>query len=143
MYCSIVKIAKVRKSDEGTYEVVAKNREGEATNTLVLNVTDRKKGYDNADTSAPPVVVKPLTPTMCKVGDTVRMETVITGTPTPKLVWLHNGKQLKPGKKVKMREKENTYTLILDAVGIDMDGEYVVKAENKVGYVLTSANVCV
>lgn len=66
MYCSIVKIAKVRKSDEGTYEVVAKNREGEATNTLVLNVTDRKStAVDRKD--APPVVVKPLTPTMCKV----------------------------------------------------------------------------
>ena len=79
-----------------------------------------------------------------KVGDTVRMETVITGTPTPKLVWLHNGKQLKPvAGKIKMREKENIHTLILEAVGIEMDGEYVVKAENTIGYVQTSANVCV
>ena len=30
-----------------------------------------------------------------------------------------------------------------EAVGIEMDGEYVVKAENTVGYVQTSANVCV
>ena len=45
--------------------------------------------------------------------------------------------------KIKMREKENIHTLILEAVGIEMDGEYVVKAENKVGYVQTSANVCV
>ena len=68
MYCSIVKIAKVRKSDEGTYEVVAKNREGEAANTLVLNVTDRKTATGAAERKdAPPVVVKPLTPTMCKV----------------------------------------------------------------------------
>ena len=68
MYCSIVKIAKVRKSDEGTYEVVAKNREGEAANTLVLNVTDRKTAAGAAERKdAPPVVVKPLTPTMCKV----------------------------------------------------------------------------
>ena len=79
-----------------------------------------------------------------KVGDTVRMETVITGTPTPKVVWLHNGKQLKAAAgKIKMREKENIHTLILEAVGIEMDGEYVVKAENTVGYVQTSANVCV
>ena len=69
MYCSIVKIAKVRKSDEGTYEVVAKNREGEATNTLVLNVTDRKQSAAADRKDAPPVVVKPLTPTMCKVGN--------------------------------------------------------------------------
>ena len=38
MYCSIVRIADVSVTDEGTYEVAARNREGEATNTLVLNV---------------------------------------------------------------------------------------------------------
>ena len=80
-----------------------------------------------------------------KVGDTVRMETVITGAPTPKVVWLHNGRTLKAAAgKIKMREgKEGAHTLILESVGIEMDGEYVVKAENTVGYVQTSANVCV
>jgi hypothetical protein len=99
MYCSIVKIAKVRKSDEGTYEVVAKNREGEATNTLILNVTEKKAAAVDKPKEAAPIIVKPLTPTVCKVGDSVKMETVITGgTPTPKLTWHHNGTQLKAGK---------------------------------------------
>ena len=38
MYCSIIKIADLTQEDEGTYELCAKNREGEATNTLTLNV---------------------------------------------------------------------------------------------------------
>merc|ERR1712241_900167 len=38
MYCSFVKINNVKMEDKGTYEVIAKNREGEATNALTLNV---------------------------------------------------------------------------------------------------------
>merc|ERR1719402_908618 len=42
MYCSFVKISNVTKEDEGTYEVIAKNREGEATNTLNLILNSNK-----------------------------------------------------------------------------------------------------
>ena len=48
---SIIRISNVKKSDEGTYEVCAKNREGEATNTLVLNVKAK-------EVEAKPVVEK-------------------------------------------------------------------------------------
>jgi hypothetical protein len=39
MYTSIVHIKKVKKSQEGSYEVVAKNREGEASVQLTVKVT--------------------------------------------------------------------------------------------------------
>lgn len=38
MYCSVVKIKKVKKTQEGRYKVVAKNREGEATIEIPLKV---------------------------------------------------------------------------------------------------------
>lgn len=38
MYTSIVRIKKVKKSQEGSYEVVAKNREGEASVQLIVKV---------------------------------------------------------------------------------------------------------
>ena len=44
MYCSFLKITNVSLSDQGTYEVIAKNREGEATNTLILNVKGKEEG---------------------------------------------------------------------------------------------------
>ena len=78
MYCSIVRISNVGKSDEGTYEVCAKNREGEATNTLILNVT-LKPEKPSAPVNEPPMIVKQLTPTVCRLGDSVKLETVITG----------------------------------------------------------------
>lgn len=39
LYTSIVRIKKIKKSQEGSYEVVAKNREGEAAVHLTVKVT--------------------------------------------------------------------------------------------------------
>ena len=47
------------------YEVCAKNREGEATNTLILNVTAKPK-QPKAPVNEPPMIVKQLTPTVCR-----------------------------------------------------------------------------
>lgn len=48
MYCSVIKITKVQKKQEGKYTIIAKNREGEATieipmkvcnsNTIIINL---------------------------------------------------------------------------------------------------------
>ena len=108
-------------------------------------MTDRKaeKAADKPKDAAP-VIVKPLTPTVCKVGDSVRMEAVITGTPTPKVKWQHNGKQITAGDKVKIQEKDGSiHTLIMATVGTENDGEYTVRAENAAGTAQTSANLCV
>ena len=165
MYCSFVKITKVCKEDEGTYEVIAKNREGEATNTLSLVVNSKAKETKKVEqkkeakievkieetkkvepakpAAEPPVIVKPLTPTVCKVGDKVNIETVITGKPQPKLKWYHNGKHFKSGKNVTIKENGSTYCLSISKAELKNDGDYTVKAENEAGSAQTSANICV
>lgn len=141
MYCSMVKISGVRKEDAGTYEVCAKNREGEATNTLVLVVNEKSVTEMEEN---PPVVVKPLTPTLCKLGDSVRLETVITGSKEQMTVaWFHNGNKLVENMRTKISARDNINTLHLDKVSSEMDGEYLVKAENAFGSAQTSANLCV
>jgi len=92
---------------------------------------------------SPPVIEKALTPTVCKVGDSVKMETVITGKPQPKLKWYHNGKHLKSGKNVTIKESGTTYFLTISKAELKNDGDYTVKAENEAGTAQTSANVCV
>merc|ERR1719266_1029920 len=141
MYCSIVRISNVSKKDEGTYEVCAKNREGEATNTLILNVTAKAKA--SKPVNEPPMIVKQLTPTVCRLGDSVKLETVITGTPTPKVEWTHNGNVVKSGSGIKKVEKDNIYSLVIDKVEQIFDGDYCVKAVNASGSVQTSANLTV
>ena len=84
MYCSIVRISDIAVTDEGTYEVLARNREGEATNTLVLNVRPKAAAVE-AEPQATPIIVKPLTPTLCKVGESIKLEAVITGRNTTSL----------------------------------------------------------
>ena len=150
MYCSFLKISNVIKSDEGLYEVIAKNREGEATNTMQLNVNAAAAAeVIEVVVSAPvkkaeaPQIVKALTPTVCKVGDTVKMEAVITGSPKPKLKWYHNNKHFKTSKNVSIKESDNIYTLTINKADLKHDGDYIVRAENEAGHVQTSANLCV
>jgi len=154
MYCSFLKISNVTMSDQGTYEVIAKNREGEATNTLVLNVKAKGEKKEEVKKVEPqkapepvkpaaeaPIIVKGLTPIVCTVGDSVSMETVITGNPKPTLKWYHNNKHLKFGKNVTVTEKENTYCLKISKTDLKNDGDYLVRAENSAGNAQTSANV--
>merc|ERR1719282_555948 len=154
MYCSFLKISNVTMSDQGTYEVIAKNREGEATNTLVLNVKAKGEKKEEVKKVEPqkapepvkpaaeaPIIVKGLNPIVCTVGDSVSMETVITGNPKPTLKWYHNNKHLKFGKNVTVTENENTYSLKIAKTDMKNDGDYLVRAENSAGTAQTSANV--
>merc|ERR1719266_865701 len=161
MYCSFVKINNVKMEDKGTYEVIAKNREGEAANTLTLNVTAKaekkeepkkkeevkkkeepqKKEEPKKPAAEPPVIVKGLTPTVCKVGDSVNLETVITGNPKPTLKWYHNNKHFKSSKNVTVKEKGNNYYLAIAKAELKNDGDYTVRAENSAGTAQTSANI--
>ena len=141
MYCSIIKITDIKKEDAGTYEVTARNREGEATNTLVLNVTPKAEA--KKPVMAAPIIVKPWIATFCKVGESVKLETVVTGTPKPKLEWSHNGKSVVFGPTLKVAEKDNIYTLSIDSVTQANDGEYTVKAVNQCGNAHTSAYLSV
>jgi ribosomal protein L12E/L44/L45/RPP1/RPP2 len=89
------------------------------------------------------MIVKPLTPTLCKVGESVKIETVITGKPKPALEWTFNGQKLDVTEGVKISEKDDIYTLIIDNVKQAHDGDYTLKAENALGSVQTSANLTV
>ena len=141
MYCTFLKISKCMTSDAGIYEVVAKNREGEARNNMQLKV---KTASDKPVTKAePPLIVKALTPTVCTVGDTVKMETIITGSPKPKLKWYHNNKHFKTSKNINIKENDNIYTLTINKVDLKHDGNYIIKAENEAGVAQTSANLSV
>ena len=168
MYCSFLKIKNVCVEDQGTYEVIAKNREGEATNALTLNVnaktevkTEQVKKEENKKkkeepkrkeaviqkeaptkpATEPPVIVKPLTPTVCKVGDSVSMEMAIKGSPQPTLKWYHNSKHLKLGKNVTVKEMNGQYFLTIARAELKNDGDYTVRAENSAGTAQTSANL--
>merc|ERR1719369_169250 len=101
----------------------------------------KKKEEPKQPAAEPPVIVKGLNPTVCKVGDSVNLETVITGNPKPTLKWYHNNKHFKSGKNVNIKEKNNTYYLTIAKAELKNDGDYTVRAENTAGTAQTSANI--
>lgn len=56
---------------------------------------------------------------------------------------MHNGKPISIGENLRLIEKDNIYTLSIENVTMDNDGEYTVKASNVSGSVQTSANLSV
>lgn len=67
----------------------------------------------------------------------------ISGSPRPQVTWLHNGKPVKEGKKFKVIEEEETYTLKITKAKKDMSGKYTVRARNKRGVKENSADLAV
>ncbi len=150
MYCSMVRISDVCRDDEGTYEVCAANREGEATNALVLNVTEpaavvsekKPKKKKTVKIKTPPEVIKPLTPTVCRLGDSVTLQATITGSPTPTVTWLLDGQPLS-GPQISDRGEEGLHSVTIGMATQADDGVYTLRAENEAGSAQTSANLCV
>lgn len=71
MYMSVVSISKVLKDQEGTYEVIATNREGEARLPITLKV---KTGEMEA-----PQILEPLRNLIIREGESVVLNTQIVG----------------------------------------------------------------
>ncbi|CAK9803493.1 sls [Anthophora plagiata] len=132
MYCSVIKITKVQKKQEGKYTIVAKNREGEATIEIPMKVKTGKH--------EPPEILEPLQSYVVREGETVVLSTQIVGNPAPKVTWYKNGKPLK-GLTPKQDDHVNTLTLIQPQVSDS--GEYSVVATNDLGTAETKATLTV
>lgn len=131
MYCSVLQLTHVQRAQEGTYEVVATNREGESRLPIQLKV---RTGDKEA-----PQVLEPLRNLIIREGESVVLTTQIVGNPTPKIVWLKNGEPIRAS----FKSDKDTHTLTLISPTKDQSGEYTVKATNSVGSVETSATLTV
>lgn len=131
MYCTVVHIKKVQKRQEGTYEVIATNREGESKLPIVLKVRTAEKEA--------PQVLEPLRNLTIREGESVVLNTQIVGNPTPKITWFKDGKPIKANTK----SDKDTHSLTLIAPTKETAGTYTVKATNSVGSIETVANLTI
>lgn len=131
MYCSVVHITKVQKDQEGTYEVIATNREGESKLPIKLKVRTNEK--------EPPQLLEPLHNLTIHEGESVVLKAQIVGNPTPQITWLKDGKPITLNTKT---EKE-MHTLTLISPTKKDAGVYTVKAVNAVGSVETAADLTI
>ncbi|KAG8287915.1 hypothetical protein J6590_027253 [Homalodisca vitripennis] len=132
MYSTMVTITKVKKSQEGVYQVVAKNREGQATLDITLKV---KTGEPE-----PPEVVEPLQDVCISEGESAVLVTQITGKPTPKIVWSRDGQ---PDTSLPTKVQGETYSLTFIKPSPSDSARYSVTATNKHGKASTSCQLTV
>lgn len=128
MYSTTLKIKEVKKSQEGIYEIIARNREGESSIKIPLKVKTGEK--------EPPQVLEPLKSVNIREGDSVILSTHIVGNPTPKISWYKDGK---PVSKPTPKKDGDQYTLTIINATKDFTAEYTVKAVNSLGTAETSA----
>lgn len=131
MYCTVLHIKDVLKEQEGKYEVVARNREGESTLSIVLKVKTSEH--------EPPEILEPLKPIIIREGESTVLTTQIVGSPAPKIEWFKDGKLIKENTK----SDKDVHTLTLVTPKPSYTGVYTVKATNPLGAVETTASVVV
>ena len=133
MYCSIIQIRDVCMADEGTYDIIARNREGEAVSHVVLNV--KVKG---AKKMAPQIDI-PLKKTAVQLGQQVVLTARVAGIPMPAVKWYRNGIEIPDGK----TDALGNCSLTIESARPEDDGDYMLNAENEHGQAQTSATLTV
>lgn len=131
MYCTVLQITNVLKKQEGLYEVVAKNREGESILPIKLKVKTGEKEK--------PEILEPLKNTILKEGETITFTTQVTGNPTPKVQWFKDGQEITENRKV----DKDIHSLTIVTATEKNTGEYTIKATNTAGTAFSGSTVTV
>uniref|UniRef100_A0A452UNA3 Myotilin n=1 Tax=Ursus maritimus TaxID=29073 RepID=A0A452UNA3_URSMA len=118
----------VRTSDAGAYVCVAKNRAGEATFTVQLDVLAKEHRR------APMFIYKPQSKKVFE-GDSVKLECQISAVPPPKLFWKRNNEmvQFNTDRISLYHDNSGRVTLLIKDVNKKDAGWYTVSAVNEAG----------
>ena len=120
-----IRIKNVRPDDEGNYRIHIENALGAIdTNVQVTTV-------DNVSIKPPAKAPK----TDLKQHETLTLEYIVDGKPKPDIVFLKDGKEIKPSNKTQITydEKTKICRLVTTDVGQDDQGVYTLVAKNKLG----------
>uniref|UniRef100_A0A8D1II31 Myotilin n=1 Tax=Sus scrofa TaxID=9823 RepID=A0A8D1II31_PIG len=120
----------VRASDAGAYACVAKNRAGEATFTVQLDVLAKEHRR------APMFIYKPQSKKVFE-GDSVKLECQISAIPPPKLFWKRNNEmvQFNTDRISLYHDNSGRVTLLIKDVNKKDAGWYTVSAVNEAGVI--------
>lgn len=120
-----IKIKNVKPEDEGNYRIHLENPLGSTDSNIQITTVDN-------------VSIKPSpTPnkTDLKQHETLVLEYIIDGKPKPDIVFMKDGKEVKPSPKTQITydEKTKVCRLVTTDVGQEDQGTYTVVAKNKLG----------
>ncbi|XP_053213912.1 obscurin-like isoform X4 [Panonychus citri] len=117
----------VKLDDAGDYKAVARNAFGRVdSGTGHLTVKTENKEA--------PKFVEPLTDVAVQSGEDVTFTVKVTGSPTPKVIWSINGKEVTPSEHIIVSDLgNNTHSLTVKGSQTDDQASYSVSAVNDSG----------
>jgi hypothetical protein len=120
-----IRLKNVRREDEGDYRIRIENALGTVESHVQLTTVDT-------------VTIQPLTKAMktdLKQHETLTLEFNVDGKPKPDIVFMKDGKEIKPSARTQITydEKTNICRLTVTDVGQDDQGTYTLVATNKLG----------
>ncbi|XP_032376806.1 neural cell adhesion molecule L1.2 isoform X1 [Etheostoma spectabile] len=131
MFNRRLRISNISESDGGEYQCIAENSQGKATHTYTVAVE-----------AAPYWIKEPLSQ-LYAPGETVRLDCLADGIPSPTISWTINGIPLSETDKDSRRSLTASGSLILKDVNFGDTAIYQCQASNKHGTILINTNVYV
>nr|XP_042904670.1 obscurin-like isoform X3 [Parasteatoda tepidariorum] len=130
-------IQSCRPTDSGVFECKAKNSVGEDHTRSAVNISEKPEKGE------PPMFLKRIGDNEVMEGMTAKFTACITGTPTPDVSWVKEGKPLDPSPRHKMElESTGILRLIVREVESGDYGDYSVTISNIHGSATSSAKLC-
>ncbi|CAF1655594.1 unnamed protein product, partial [Adineta ricciae] len=120
-----IRIKNVQVEDEGNYRIRVENALGSIDSNVQVTTVD------NVSITASAHAVN----TELKQHDTLTLEYTVTGRPRPDIVFMKDGKEVKPSAKTQITydEATNICRLVTTDVGQEDQGVYTLIAKNKLG----------
>ncbi|GIY28569.1 hypothetical protein CDAR_558771, partial [Caerostris darwini] len=116
-------IKNAKTEDAGNYSCIIKNENGS------------QGGYGAVQVNSPAKFVKGMSDTIVTAGQNAEFSVAITGSPTPNLKWLKDGKDIKIDEShiVQRKKGETTYTLSIKETTTEDVAEYTCEIVNEHG----------
>ncbi|XP_035863773.1 neural cell adhesion molecule L1.2 isoform X2 [Sander lucioperca] len=131
MFNRRLRISNISESDGGEYQCIAENSQGKASHTYTVAV------------EAAPYWIKEPPSQLYAPGETVRLDCLADGIPSPTISWTINGIPLSATDKDSRRSLTASGSLILKDVNFGDTAIYQCQASNKHGTILINTNVYV
>lgn len=117
-------INRVDLTDGGQFKIVATNPQGTVTSTC------------NVDVLMKPKIDGKTQDVQVTIDEPAELNVKLSGVPKPKIEWFKNGQPLTiDNKHIKVVEKPDGVSLVIDKPQLDDKGAYTLKATNKAGEV--------
>jgi len=148
--CSILVLDSVEADNTaGTYSCTVENSEGKVESKCQLSVLPKKLSKDsqsscqNFTKPCPPTILEHLKSVQTEDGGEIELSCKIVCPCSFDVVWIHNGKEIKPSKDFQYHHIENRYSLKIPELFPEDSGVYTVEAFNDYGETFTTCSLYV